>query len=198
MKKAIVIVCIFIFSILYGQNNTNKANLPNGFEKVNWGTLLSKAKPNVKGKVSFSDDKTVIVSKINEIQYFYGLFHVDLEKLKKVRGEANVPKDTPDEGKLFYVALKFPYLHKDLILEKITKKYGKPTSENIADNKGAIAWDSDKTILVLWVDSFENKPYSRRITYVSKEIAKEVNKYYDDFFMYKEKDTIRKLLETSN
>ena len=205
MRKFLTIALISFVSIVYAQNTTNntnntntkKAKLPNGFEKVSWGTLLSKAKSNVKGKISFSDDKTLIVSKIDDITYYYGFFHIDLEKMKQVRGADKIPKDAPDEGKLFYVAIEFPYVDKDLILKKITTRFGKPSTENILDNQGSISWDSDKTILVLWVDKFENKPYSRRITYVSKDIAKEVNTYYDDFFKYKEKNTIRKLLETA-
>jgi hypothetical protein len=32
-------------------------------------------------------------------------------------------------------------------------------------------------VVILWVDSYEGKPYSRRITYLDKRVTKELSDY---------------------
>ena len=132
MKKIVLLLSILLVTIAYAQNTTNttgkddtkkdtkksKVNLPDGFEKVKWGTLLSKAKDSVKGTISYTDDKTIIITDLSEIKYYYGFFNVDRIKMEKIMGKGKVPDDTGKEGKFFYLAIKFPYLQKETILKK--------------------------------------------------------------------------------
>ena len=203
MKKLIPILLLLIVTSIAAQDNkkddkkkedknTKKANLPAGYESITWGTLLSKVKSSIKGKIQFTDEKTVIISKKSEITYKYGFFFIDPERIKV---EKDKKKDLPNEGKLFFVALKFPSLPYEEVKKQIEKKFGPSTNENIINNQGSVAWNSDKTVLVLWVDRFENKKYCRRITYVSKDIAKEIDKYYKNLYFYKEQKTIENVLK---
>jgi hypothetical protein len=59
--------------------------------------------------------------------------------------------------------------------------------------QGALAWNGEKTIIIMWVDRYEDKPYCGRITYVSKEISKELNEYNLRVFNRVEREIIRKL-----
>jgi|GEM_PF-212099 len=196
------------------------SKIPEGYGDITWGTYLSDAKEKIKGKLTYTDDRKIIISNDGELQYYYGFFYADpaVTMEDKILGEETKKETTgnqpgtnnttgtntnntaenktepekKDEGKLFYVSLKFPYLTKDSIYEKIKAKYGPHTKENIKDHQGAYIWDSEKTLLLMWVDNYEKKPFCRRIIFMSKEIAKDLNKYTNDMFFKKELELIKK------
>ena len=191
--------------------------IPDGYGNLTWGTYLTDARTKIAGVLTYTDDKTVILSKDKELEFKYGFFYkepsvekvteeqvtekkaVD-EKVPEKKEEAKAETDkqpvtTPekDEGRLFYVSMNFPYLDKNQVYEKIRKKYGKHTGENLKDNQGAIAWDSENTIVIMWVDRYEKKPYCRRIIYISKQISKELNEYTYTMFNKTEIELIKKM-----
>ncbi|HOP61972.1 MAG TPA: hypothetical protein PK358_06310 [Spirochaetota bacterium] len=180
-------------------------SLPEGYANLTWGTYLSDAKDKISGRLTYTDDKTVIISKENELSYYYGFFYKEPEAEEKnvektegatdTTGTATTENTSPpkDEGRLFYVSLNFPYLDKDTVYEKIKKKYGDHSSETLKDNQGAIAWDSEKTVVLMWVDRYEKRPYCRRIIYISKEISKELNDYTNSIFNKTEIELIKQL-----
>jgi hypothetical protein len=45
----------------------------------------------------------------------------------------------------------------------------------------------------MWVDRYEKKPYSRKITYVGKELAKDVNRYQEEVFSRAEIEILKRL-----
>lgn len=154
-----------------------RGKLPEGFDKIKWGTTLSNAKNEIRGRLYYTDDKEVIISKDGELEYKYGFFF----------------DGKTAEGKFFYLSMKFPYLTLKEVKDRIEAKFGQPSSENISDNQGAIAWDSEKTIIIMWVDRYEKKPFSRRIIYISKEITKELNEYRRNIFNKTEIEILNKL-----
>ncbi len=177
--------------------------LPEGYANLTWGTDLSDAKSKISGRLTYTDDRTVIISKDNELEYYYGFFYKAPETVEKGmeqpagkdenkdKGKETAPPK--DEGKLFYVALNFPYIDKDLVYEKIKAKYGPHTGETIKDNQGAIIWDSEKTVVIMWIDRYGKKPYCRRIIYISKDISKELNDYTSTIFNKTEIDIMKRL-----
>lgn len=176
--------------------------IPDGYGNLSWGIYLSEAKDKIAGALTYTDDKRVIVSKDKELEYHYGFFYkepsADKAEIKKEETAAGTDKQAEtvqekDEGRLFYVSISFPYLDKDKVYEKILKKYGKHTGENIKDNQGAIAWDSQNTVIIMWVDRYEKKPYCRRIIYISKPISKELNEYTNTIFNKSEIELIKKM-----
>jgi len=176
--------------------------LPDGYGNLTWGVYLSEARDKISGVLSYTDEKRIIVSKDKELEYLYGFFYkepsVDADKIKKEETTPASDKEPAavqekDEGRLFYVSMNFPYLDKDKVYEKIQKKYGKHSGENIKDNQGAIAWDSENTIVIMWIDRYEKKPYCRRIIYISKKIAKELNEYTNTIFNKTEIELIKKM-----
>jgi hypothetical protein len=194
MRRIYIIFSLIflIYSIgLYAQgkgakNSKTSKNIPEGFGNVNWGTLVSAAKGQVLGKIIFSDDKKVIRSRDGDIEYLYGFFYIDPALMK----------GTPQggtEGKLFYVSINFPYLLMDDVRKKIEAKYGTASGETIKNNQGALLWDSGKTSIILWADEYEDKPYCRKITYVGREIAKEINEYQKKVFNKRELEILEKL-----
>lgn len=186
MKRfAIFILVILISFPVFSQNEKKnkkeekieKRELPDGFDKIKWETALSDAKKDIRGKIYFTDDKEIIITKDGELEYKYGFFFDG--------------KGT--EGKFFYLSVSFPYLAYKDVRGKLEAKYGSPTAENINKSQGSIAWDSDKTIIILQVDRYEKKPYTKRIVYVSKEIIKEVNEFQMSIFNKAEIETIKKM-----
>ncbi len=207
-KFFIVISFIFMATYIYSQGKID------GFGNVKWGSSISDVKANVAGKISYTDDKKIIISREGDIEYQYGFFHKGIET-----GESepvkNVPaaaaKETPGtkpnvpaakagesdikvkDSRLFFVSIRFPYLAKDEVKKKIEEKYGPSTGEDVKDNKGAIVWTSGTTTIIMWVDSYEKKPYCMKINYLSKDIAKEVKDYLNIIFTSREIEVLKKL-----
>jgi hypothetical protein len=191
---------LFSVSVAFTQVNQSGSNIekiPDGYGNLTWEMYLSDARDKISGVLSYSDEKTVIISKDNELEYHYGFFYKEpvADKIKTDPNPGNEQTKTQekDEGKLFYVSMNFPYLGKDQVYDRIQKKYGKHTSENIKDNKGAIAWNSEKTIIIMWVDQYERKPYCRRIIYVSKKVSAELNEYTQTIFNKTEIELIKNM-----
>jgi hypothetical protein len=212
MKRLFVVLILFLFTIAYGQVTEDKketkdskliTNITSGYENVTWGVKVSEARDKIKGKLVFTDEKSIIISKDGELEYHYGFFYVDpalegseagKEAVKtETAGEKKKEAEKVDEGTLFYVALKFPYLSMDEVKKRIEDKYGPSTNENLHKMQGAIAWNGENTIIIMWVDRYENKPYCRRITYVDKRITKELSDYQFKVFNKVEISILRKL-----
>ncbi len=190
MRKILVFFIVINISLMAvaqnrGTQKKKTSGLPEGYGSLKWGMLVSGARGQIVGKIVFTDDKTVIRTKDGEIEYLYGFFYVDPALLKGGKGAT--------DGKLFYVSVSFPYLAMEDVRKKIEEKYGAATGENIRENQGALLWDSEKTTIVMWVDAYEDKPYCRKITYVGKEIAKEINEYQQKVFSKQELEILEKL-----
>ena len=207
-RAAIIILLIFLSGAIAAQQEKKtppaeekkkSTSLPEGYGSLTWGTMLSEAKAKIVGRLFFTDDKKIIISRDGDLEYRYGFFYIDpavspgAEKKSDEKEEKANEETQKDEGKLFYVSLQFPYLTMTEVMKKMKDKYGEPTSSNVKDNQGAMAWDSDKTIVVIWIDRYEKKPFCRRITYLSKDIAKELNTYVEQVFNRTELELIKQL-----
>lgn len=185
------------------ENNSTKAEkIPDGYGNLTWGMYLSETRDKITGVLTYTDEKSVIVSKDKEMEYYYGFFYkepsTEIVPPKKDDTAAAADKQTEnvpekDEGRLFYVSINFPYIDKDTVYGKIRAKYGNHTGENVKDNQGAIAWDAENTAVIMWIDNYENKPYCRRIIYISKKLSMELNDYTKTIFNKTEIDLIKKM-----
>lgn len=216
MKRFFFVMMIFIFAYANGQENKETAgkgesktiaSISSGYEDMAWGMKLSDARDKIKGKLVFTDDKTIILSKDGDLEYYYGFFYVDPAKAGAYEGAGAAGKEAEkkeaepkaadsekaDEGTLFYVALKFPYLSMEEVRRKIEDKYGPATNENLYKMQGAIAWNGKDTIIIMWVDRYEERPFCRRITYVDKRITKELSDYQFKVFNRVELAILRQL-----
>jgi len=193
MKKIFKLILFFVILAvvlpLY-----SKDNIPDGYDNVKWGEYLSDVKPKIKGKLSYTDDKSVLLSTdLNgSLKRTYGFFYVDLKTLGE-NSDKEKNSNERDEGKFSYVVLHFPYLSLESVKKKLFDKYGKESKENIKDNRGVVVWESDKTVIMLSVDSYEAKPYCKRITYVSKNLIKDLEKYKFEMFNKVEIELIKNL-----
>jgi len=198
MKRIVTLAILLSITCIFAQNtantgtNTNnttnkttdskkkdKKALPEGFAAIKWGTPIKEAKKNIKGKLTYTDDKEVIISKNENIEYYYGFLY----------------KKDDVEGKLYYVSLSFPYLSFDSVKKRYIDVYGEPNRENVKNNKGAIAWESDDTVIIIWVEEYERKPYSGRVVFISKKIAKDLDELYKKIFFTDEMKNEKKIQE---
>lgn len=170
------------------------AKAGDGFKNIAWGAPLSSVRGGILGKMVYTDEKKVIVSRDGDIEYLYGFLYRDPAITGPAGGEKEAKADASAvEGRLFFVAIRFPYLGLNEVRKKIQDTYGPPTGETIKDNQGALVWDSEKTTIILWVDRYEKKPFSRKITYVSKQMIRELENYRNEIFNSAEMEIIRKL-----
>lgn len=207
MKKSCVLVAVFCFMVVImvtakAQNNNDgttgakpgNTSLPNGYGELSWGSYFSDAREKVKGTIMHYDENNRIVTRDGEIKYIYGYFYPDPEVVsgKNKSGDAETTKkETP--SRLYYVMIRFPYVFMEDVKKKVVDKYGQPQGESMRDNQGAYIWESDQTTVIMWVDSYNEKPYCRKITYMSKVIARDINEYRKVLFTSKEREILRKL-----
>jgi hypothetical protein len=191
MKRTVLVLILSMALPLLSQGNKGTA-IPDGYGELTWGTALKDARDKIKGKIYFTDDEKVIQTKDGNLSYHYGFLHLDMTLLPKT-DDKEPQKVEEANGKLFYVALKFPYLAYEDVKKKITERYGESTFDNVKKNHGYVTWVSEKTILILWVDQYEKKPFCRRITYISKDIVKELNDYVEKIFTKPEIEVLQKL-----
>lgn len=191
-----------------GKSADSQGSGPAGFGSLQWGSALSASKESVNGKITFIDEKRVIITREGDIEYRYGFFFrdpsIDGAKApekngKKTADKAEVKDDKAaqqeePEAKLYYVLMRFPYLHMEEVKKKISEKYNRqPTGETLKDHQGALIWDFEKTSIIMWVDNYEKNPFCRKITYIGKDIAKDVNEYQKKVFTVREMEILRTL-----
>ena len=212
MKKILILtLCLAAASAAYSQNTApapapapaqNAAQPASqtktpvaGFGGATWGQPITEVRKAVKGKIVFDDEKKLILSRDGEIMYRYGFFYKeDADKPAQPAANAAQPQQNPEESKFFYAISEFPYIAVDRIREKLAAQYGEPTGDTIKNAQGALVWDTGSGVAVAWVDAYEKKPYCRKISYISKDIAKELNRYIDDVFSKKERAVIKNLI----
>jgi len=165
---------------------------------------MSEVRKMIKGKIFFDDEKKLILSRDGEITYRYGFFaKMDADKAPQTPRQPAANEAQPaapstaapaDEPKFFFAISEIPYIALDKIREKLSAQYGEPTGDTIKKGQGALVWDSGSGAVIAWVDAYEKKPYCRKISYISKDIAKELNKYQSDVFSRKEREVIKNLI----
>lgn len=208
MKRIfLAMAALLVVSGLYGEEKSGARTvaLPGGYENVTWGTRLSEARSKIKGKLVFTDEKTLIISRdegTENLEYHYGFFYIDpaieggaaeTKPADTTTGAKTAGQEKSDEGKLFFVEMKFPYLSMEEVQKKIESKYGTYTDKNLIKDQGAVAWNGENTIIIMWVDRYENKPFCRRITYVDKRITKELSDYQFRVFNTVELGILKKM-----
>lgn len=172
-----------------------------GFGSVTWGSAYQTVRENIAGTLKYADENRIIISQDGELSYSYGFFYRDpamtgeSEPSPSVQPGAgnNAQPSEGAEGKLFFVKVEFPYLAYEDVKAKYVEKFGQPQADNVVKNRGVVIWENEKTMVAVWVDEYEKKPYSRKITYMSKEIVKELADYKKLVFTKKEIDALSQL-----
>ncbi len=184
--------------------------------QVQWGSNFETVKANVKGTLKFFENDKRIVSEEGEITYTYGFFYADPEMTGETEDEnaadeaadgeqpvQNQPAQDaengdanqagPNEPQFSYVVMQFPYLAMEEIKAKYVEKYGEPSSEIVEENRGVILWESEETMITMWIDEYEDKPYCRKINYLSKAFTEKLKDYKNKVFNKKEIDTLNRI-----
>ncbi len=157
------------------EKDSTKTQIPPGYGDVKWGSDFETVKNGAKGKLSYVDENRIIISKEGEITYYYGFFFKDPEKVGEKEGEQR-------KAEYYYSSVEFPYSHLEMIKKKMIDKYGEPDRENVKNNRGAFLWESDTTIVIVWVDAYEGKPYVKKISYISKNVSDKIKQYFYEIF----------------
>lgn len=165
-------------SVASETDSTSK--IPSGYSGATWGSSFDEVKKNIKGKLIYLKQNNIIITKDGEITYYYGFLFEDPEKVGVEKTEDGEEKE--NTAKFFFTSVEFPYAKMEAIKKKFIDKFGQPTKESIKRNKGAFVWESESTIVIVWVDSYENEPFVKRVTYISKTVSGDLKKYYYKIF----------------
>jgi hypothetical protein len=189
--------------------------------QVEWGSAFNTVRENIKGELKYYNENKIIVSQEGEITYSYGFFFADPEMIGEEstdtatqpaqqgqpaqgnQGADQNPAANPNQQaqaqpqandpQFSYVIMQFPYLSMDEIKAKYVEKYGEPSSQLIENNSGVIIWESEETLIAMWIDEYEDQPYCRKINYLSKEFTEKLADYNFKIFNQKEIDTLNRL-----
>lgn len=172
-----------------------------GFGSVTWGSAYQTVRENISGALKYTDENKLIISQDGELTYSYGFFYKDPEVTGNPEPAPSVQPGAGDnaqpseaaEGKLFFVKVEFPYLAYEDVRAKYIERFGDPQGSTVEKNRGVLLWENEKTMVVVWVDEYEKKPYCRKITYMSKEIVKELADYKKLIFTKREIDALSQL-----
>lgn len=223
MKYVLIISSAVMLTVpFFLQAETKKP--VDGYSGVKWGVNMADAKKGLRGKIVFDDEKRIIVTRDGEITYRYGFVYKAAPTESSTPSPTQIaatptpapaaspaaatpvasvaPAPTPvqadkqnePETRLFYVITEFPYIALEDIRVKMTAEYGEPTGDTVTKAQGSVIWDSGKGVVIVWVDAYEKKPYVRKISYLSKEIAKEIKENLTKEFNKRELDVIKRLV----
>jgi hypothetical protein len=214
-RVVLAVIAACAFSSLFAE--TKKP--VEGYSGAKWGSPIADVRKSVKGKIVFDDEKKIVVTRDGEITYRYGFVFKEKAPVKQEApqtpqqppqgqtpqaqtpqtqnppaAQQTAPDASGGETKFFYTILEFPYITLDEIRKKMVAEYGEPTGDTINKEQGALIWDSGAGVAIAWVEAYEKKSYCRRISYISKTIAKELNAYQMSVFSRREIDVIKALV----
>ena len=191
MQKNLTLLIILTISSIFLTISTlfsQTVQLPTGYGNATWGTSIDGVKSAILGRLVFSDDETIIISRDGNLEYTYGFFYTDPQKVERPANAQEAPNSI-----LYYVAIRFPYIPIDQVRAKFEAQYGAITIDNVSKNRGVIGWLTDETLALVYIDEYEDKQYAARITYVSRNIIKQVNEYVSNVFNQTEIDVMKGL-----
>ena len=204
MKKILIrkfltlLFTILAVSILFSQEQTGStANLPQGYGDARWGTTMDEVRSAIIGRLVFIDDERIIISRDGDIEYTYGFFYAEPQIVTlmnpEIAANINPASEESNNSTLFYVSVKFPFLPIDQVRTKFEAQYGAVTIDEVNKNRGVVGWLSENTLALIYINEYEDKQYTARITYVSREIVNRLNEYVLTVFNQAELEVMRSL-----
>ncbi|MCS7205151.1 MAG: hypothetical protein NZ853_05600 [Leptospiraceae bacterium] len=219
MKKNWLLFIVFFLSKIYPQTyemnpQTNPfANIQNqslslyGFAETPWNsaysqvydgfkTLATSNLTNERIEIVAAQKDQFILIKRNNILYRYNFYKTPYE-VAKLRNQNLTQEDhNLIEGVLFQVKVLFPFIEANQVVEKIEAQYGKKTKSTVDPKtlRGVDIWDLPGGVIFVWYEPYNNKPYTRKIDYISKEISQRILEETKDYFDSKEKELLRDII----
>lgn len=205
-----------------GQNQqTQNAAAIGGFDGINWGATYESVKERFRVLARNTDtkdpveiirdtpEKEILIQR-RGIKYKY-LFYKKPAILQKKDEKQAVDNPQPGEtpganqpanaetpeapARLFFVSSEFDLVPAEALYEKLQQKYGNRTASTLNKKmRGTYSWSAEQGYLVQWIEPYQNKPYTRNLYYISKEIREEIRKDYEAFMSYRELKALENIL----
>ncbi len=206
------------FHLIAQQNplNTNEIFEPatertqnqlNGFAGDNWLTpyssILDKFKTLSKSSTTTENIQILnaqrnqyILIKRNNAEYQYNFYKTPFEVLKLENHDLKFDEYDQIEGVLFHVRIILPFIESKLLEEKIQSVYGKKTRSTFDEKTltGADIWDLEGGYIFLWYEPLNQKTFSRRIDYLSKDLTRRILEESKDYFDSNEKSILKEII----
>lgn len=176
-----------------------------GFAGSNWGDAFVEVKKGALGKVKAIQEGEFILTSYKEFHIRYGFYREELKVSAKPANNGNSnpqqnantqptnmsdsdrqkelmsdrerrEKAQNDSARLFYVTLELPYIASEKIEKKLEAKLGQSKGRQVSQKRGLVWWETDKTLVILWLDAVNGNSYTRKIDFIGKEIRDEINR----------------------
>ncbi|RME92891.1 MAG: hypothetical protein D6767_02210 [Candidatus Hydrogenedentota bacterium] len=190
------------------QNTSNQdAKTIPGFDSIAWGTPYETVKERFRVLARSEDakDPVEILRDVPEREilikrrgiYYRYLFYKTPEKAKVQDSQQTIADNQKDQNpaRFFFVSSEFDLVPAEMLYEKLKQKYGNRTGSTLDKNqRGAYIWEGEKGFLLQWLEPYQQKPYTRKLYYISKEIREQIKKDYEAYMSYRELKAIDSLL----
>ncbi len=192
-------ICLFTFREVFSVNEKERYN---GDENVSytssnlfgykWGEKFSEIKKRLKN-IKYEDTNKRIVYVKNFIVFTLGFFpfteveKTDLQKSQvsssNQQNETKEEAKQKEEGLLYYINLSFPLTEAYEIIKKYNQQYGVPKQKE----ENFILWETNDTVIYLWLEKYNNSLFSRRVDFISKELSNKIKEYIKSNEFYKKR-----------
>lgn len=188
----------------------------NGFDGIAWGTQYQTVKDRFRTlsgskdaaqRVEILQDvpkKELLIAR-HDILYRYVFYSTpeEVKTLADLRDNGHTEPDSTDAdenkdkgSRFFFAESTFTMVPADDIYDLLKRKYGERTSSTYKEKemRGAHVWDLDGGYLVQWVNPYLEKPYTRSIYYISKELRDEIKKDLNEYRYFQELKNIENII----
>ncbi len=102
-------------------------------------------------------------------------------------------KQMNENARLFFVTLELPYILSEKIEQRVAAKLGSSKGRQVEKNRGLVWWETEQTLIIVWMDAVEGKSYTRKVDFIGKKIRDEIRKKQQEIDEKKQRSVLKDL-----
>lgn len=137
-----------------------------------------------------------LLIKRNDITYRYNFYKTPYPVAKLQNHQLSKEEHDQRPALLYQVKVMIPFIDSQMINDKLTRNYGRRTKSTVDEKtkRGVDIWEKEGGFIFQWYEPYKEKPYTRTIDYLSKEMSARIMNEFEDYFDASEKELLRKLI----
>ncbi len=178
-----------------------------GFAETPWRTTFTEVKARLRNlatsaaaveRVEVLNEvrNEYILVKRNDILYRYSFYKTPFEVQRIANHRLTREEWDQEEAVFFHVKVITPFIDAKLINERLENIYGQRTSTTVDEKtqRGANVWQLDGGLVFQWYEPYRQKPFTRTLDYLSREMAEQIMREYANYFDSEERILLRDML----
>lgn len=178
-----------------------------GFAETPWRTTFTEVKARLRNlatsaaaveRVEVLNEvrNEYILVKRNDILYRYSFYKTPFEVQRIANHRLTQEEWDQEEAVFFHVKVITPFIDAKLINQRLESIYGQRTSTTVDEKtqRGANVWQLDGGLVFQWYEPYREKPFTRTLDYLSREMAEQIMREYASYFDAQERILLRDML----